>query len=113
MPSGALSHDLVRGAHYSHASSAVHGKIFHGTYPCRSGWSATERFGLAAFARRSDDCWLDELHGVLKDGVPVIVLMHFGPEVVDKVHNGAGVCSASGTRDRSTREEGVVVGFAR
>jgi hypothetical protein len=36
---------------------------------------------MAAHMRRAPDCWLDDLLRIVDQGLPVIVLMHYGPTI--------------------------------
>ncbi len=48
----------------------------HGQAP-KAGWSEYRPLGLGAFLRRSDSCWLGDLHALVAAGFPVIVLQHY------------------------------------
>ena len=69
----------MRGGHFSILSKSP----ITGLYPAYapvSGYAASRPLGMAAFSQRHrEGCWLSGLRTTLDMGIPVIVLMHYGP----------------------------------
>jgi Peptidase_C39 like family len=90
---GTLSYDIVRAGHFSAMSKSV----VAGQYPDQTpvqGWSPYRKLGMAAYARRGGECWLDDLKTLIDGGIPVIVLQYYGPEP-DRLVRGNPLCRCS------------------
>eukprot|EP00727_Mastigamoeba_balamuthi_P006511 m51a1_g2480 hypothetical protein (297) ;mRNA; f:71588-72684 len=88
---GTATDDIVRGAHFSRASSAPSGSPFPDVSP-KGGWSPAQPLGMGAFPcfagtreNRSDEglCWIEALKDALAAGAPVVVDMGFTDDLAD------------------------------
>jgi hypothetical protein len=80
---GTWCQDILRAGHFS-CLSAAQGRFFPGEAPTAG---FPERpLGYAAFAHAAESLWLDDLKGLLAADIPVILLMHYGPDSTSGGH---------------------------
>lgn len=73
---GTNTFDLIRAAHFSNMSAAQSNKYYPDQAP-QKGWKPSIPHGMAGFGYYGEECWIQELKQVIKQGYPILVLNHF------------------------------------